>query len=197
VLRRIVSPTNDPARHAAGGGTDSNIQWLLRSAPKGGGGPPPPRRFAHSDRACPKARQRLGMRQSSAVLDDAKNPHQTFSLSPNSEAFSENNTQLGAGSGVFVAAPLSRGGDVDLSLLPLVCARRATPAATERRSHSKPQLRSSGASLTIPGIQHSRPGGPPSRERSKSDRSRWMRMQTLASRNSPELARQGWNRDGR
>ena len=143
VLRCIVSPTNDPARHAAGGGTDSNIQWLLRSAPKGGGGPPPPRRFAHSDRACPKARQRLGMRQSSAVLDDAKNPHQTFSLSPNSEAFSENNTQLGAGSGVFVAAPLSRGGDVDLSLLPLVCARRATPAATERRSHSKPQLRSS------------------------------------------------------
>jgi len=65
-------------------------------------------------------------------------------LNPNSEAFSENNTQFGAGSGVFVAAPLSRGGDVDLSLLPLVCARRATPAATERRSHSKPQLRSSG-----------------------------------------------------
>jgi len=41
-------------------------------------------------------------------------------LNPNSEAFSENNTQFGAGSGVFVAAPLSRGGDVDLSLLPLV-----------------------------------------------------------------------------
>ena len=56
-------------------------------------------------------------------------PTTAGAINPNSEAFSENNTQFGAGSGVFVAAPLSRGGDVDLSLLPLVCARRATPAA--------------------------------------------------------------------
>ena len=33
VLKCIVSPTNDPAKHAAGGGTDSKIRRLLRSAP--------------------------------------------------------------------------------------------------------------------------------------------------------------------